>query len=51
MGGLGGGHYIAHCKNLLDGNWYNFNDDTVSYVNSVDSLIDESAYILFYEKD
>lgn len=51
MGGLGGGHYIAHCKNLLDSNWYNFNDDTVSYVNSVESLIDESAYILFYERE
>jgi ubiquitin C-terminal hydrolase len=51
MGGLGGGHYIAHCKNLLDGKWYNFNDDTVSYVNSFESLIDESAYILFYERN
>ena len=51
MGGLGGGHYVAHCKNPLDSNWYNFNDDAVSYVNSIDELVDESAYILFYERD
>jgi len=48
-GGLNGGHYVAHCKNLLDGKWYNFNDSTVSYVNNPQDVIDQSAYILFYE--
>jgi ubiquitin C-terminal hydrolase len=48
-GGLNGGHYVAHCKNLLDKKWYNFNDSTVSYVDNSD-IVDGSAYILFYEK-
>jgi ubiquitin C-terminal hydrolase len=48
-GSLGGGHYVANCKGLLDGKWYYFNDDTVSYVNDTDDIIDSSAYILFYE--
>lgn len=51
MGGLGGGHYIAHCKNHLDDKWYCFNDDNVSYVNDNNDLINESAYVLFYERD
>lgn len=50
-GGLNGGHYVAHCKNLLDKNWYNFNDSTVSYVNDISDIVDGSAYILFYEKE
>ena len=49
-GGLGGGHYVANCKNLLDGKWYYFNDSTISYVNNESELIDSSAYILFYER-
>lgn len=49
-GSLGGGHYIAHCKGLLDGKWYYFNDDTVGYVNNPSEIIDSSAYILFYEQ-
>ena len=49
-GGLNGGHYVAHCKNLLDKKWYNFNDSTVSYVHNSNNIIDHSAYILFYEK-
>jgi ubiquitin carboxyl-terminal hydrolase 4/11/15 len=49
-GGLNGGHYVAHCKNLLDQKWYNFNDSTVSYVEKESEIIDGSAYILFYEK-
>jgi len=49
-GGLNGGHYVAHCKNLLDQKWYNFNDSTVSYVENESEIVDGSAYILFYEK-
>jgi ubiquitin carboxyl-terminal hydrolase 8 len=48
-GSLGGGHYVANCKNLLDHKWYHFNDDTISYVNDDNDIIDSSAYILFYE--
>jgi len=49
-GNLNGGHYTAYCKNLLDKNWYDFNDSSVSYVNNTNELIDSSAYILFYER-
>jgi len=49
-GGLNGGHYVANCKNLIDGNWYHFNDSSISYVNDEKNIIDDSAYVLFYEK-
>jgi len=49
-GGLNGGHYVANCKNLIDGNWYNFNDSSLSYVHDEKNIIDDSVYILFYEK-
>jgi ubiquitin C-terminal hydrolase len=51
MGGLGGGHYIAHSKNHLDDKWYCFNDDTVSYVSDLNDLVNESVYVLFYERE
>ena len=37
-GGLNGGHYTAHCKNLLDKKWYEFNDSSVSYVDDIKEL-------------
>lgn len=49
-GGLGGGHYVANCKNVLDEKWYHFNDSTISYINDESEIVDSSAYILFYEK-
>lgn len=50
MGNLGGGHYVANCKNLLDKKWYHFNDDSVNYIEDTSEIIASSAYILFYEK-
>lgn len=47
-GGLGGGHYWSYIKNL-DESWYRFDDSRVS-TQSVDSLISDSAYCLFYRK-
>ncbi len=32
MGGAGGGHYTAFCKNDTDGKWYEFNDSKTSRV-------------------
>lgn len=29
-GSCGGGHYTAVCKNADDGNWYKFDDTSVS---------------------
>ena len=31
MGGSGGGHYTAYCKNN-NGKWYKFNDGVVTYI-------------------
>ena len=50
-GNLGGGHYVANCKNVLDGKWYHFNDENVNYIDDENEVIDSSAYILFYEKN
>jgi len=46
-GGLGGGHYWAYAKNLLDKNWYNLNDSSVGKM-SVDRVKTRDAYLLFY---
>ncbi len=48
-GSLYGGHYIAHCKNSMDGKWYCFNDSSVSK-SSEAGLVDPSAYVLFYRR-
>ena len=47
-GGTGGGHYTAVCKNF-DGNWYRYNDSSVSS-SSPNNAIDSSAYVLFYRR-
>lgn len=31
-GGVEGGHYVACCKNRLNGSWYEFDDSYVSKV-------------------
>lgn len=53
LGGYGGGHYIAHCKNPINKKWYKYNDDTVHYVpdNDVINEITGNAYVLFYQKN
>ncbi|KAI8963906.1 UCH-domain-containing protein [Daldinia sp. FL1419] len=48
-GGLGGGHYTAHAKNFIDGQWYTYNDSSVSRA-SPDRIVDSSAYLLFYRR-
>jgi hypothetical protein len=50
MGGLGGGHYTAYGKNCVDGNWYNFNDSSVSPVEVASQIKSASAYVLFYKR-
>ena len=47
-GGLGGGHYVASAKNHFDGNWYNFNDSSVS-LERTESVTSSSAYVLYYK--
>ncbi|KAI1808420.1 UCH-domain-containing protein [Daldinia bambusicola] len=48
-GGLGGGHYTAHAKNFVDGQWYTYNDSSVSPA-SPERIVDSSAYLLFYRR-
>uniref|UniRef100_A0A8C4R5G9 ubiquitinyl hydrolase 1 n=2 Tax=Eptatretus burgeri TaxID=7764 RepID=A0A8C4R5G9_EPTBU len=48
-GSLQAGHYTAHCKNSLDGQWYSFDDSSVEPVPE-ESVCARSAYILFYQR-
>ena len=47
-GGTMGGHYYAYCK-MDDGNWYDFNDSTVTPMKSSE-VVTSAAYVLFYRK-
>jgi len=49
FGGLGGGHYTAYAKNLLDHHWYNLDDSSVTPVDK-DSIKTRAAYVLFYTR-
>jgi len=48
-GGLGGGHYWAYAKNLIDKKWYTLNDSSVSRM-SPEKVRTSDAYLLFYVK-
>jgi len=47
-GGMGGGHYTAYTRNLLDGRWYNFDDERVTLIDDPSSVVTSAAYVLFY---
>ena len=47
-GNCGGGHYTAICRNI-DGNWYNYNDSSVSHASPSD-VVSSAAYVLFYRR-
>lgn len=49
-GGLHGGHYIAHTKHPIDGKWSTFNDTGVRPITDPAQIVNNSAYILFYQK-
>jgi len=49
MGGMGGGHYTAYCKNLSDHKWYCYDDSRVSTATESD-IKSDSAYVLFYQR-
>ncbi|KAB5570814.1 hypothetical protein GE09DRAFT_1055598 [Coniochaeta sp. 2T2.1] len=49
-GGLGGGHYTAFAKNFIDGEWYSYNDTSVSKQNDVSKIVTSAAYLLFYRR-
>eukprot|EP00468_Gymnochlora_sp_CCMP2014_P003771 CAMPEP_0167756956 /NCGR_PEP_ID=MMETSP0110_2-20121227/9667_1 /TAXON_ID=629695 /ORGANISM="Gymnochlora sp., Strain CCMP2014" /LENGTH=814 /DNA_ID=CAMNT_0007643111 /DNA_START=463 /DNA_END=2907 /DNA_ORIENTATION=+ len=48
-GGLGGGHYWAYAKNLVDQSWYTLNDSSVKKMRKNDVKTKE-AYLLFYAR-
>lgn len=48
LGGTGGGHYFAFCKDL-DNKWRKYNDSSVSEM-SEESVVTKSAYCLFYKQ-
>jgi ubiquitin C-terminal hydrolase len=48
-GSVLGGHYTSFVKNA-NGKWYHFNDKVVSEVSSIDTIISNKAYVLFYRK-
>ncbi|XP_071763429.1 ubiquitin carboxyl-terminal hydrolase 31-like [Centroberyx gerrardi] len=48
-GTMQGGHYTAHCKNSIDGQWYCFDDSDVQAI-SDDEVCKQTAYILFYQR-
>jgi len=49
IGSLGGGHYVAYCRSSIDGEWYYFDDGSVSRC-SVQEVEEDrvGAYVLFY---
>ena len=42
------GHFIAFCKNIMDGKWYKYNDETVTEADNFNVHNEGIAYILFY---
>ena len=49
-GSLSFGHYTAYCKNPLSGKWYDFNDSSVSELDSVDEVVSGASYVLYYKR-
>lgn len=44
-----GGHYTAFVKNA-NGNWYHYNDNSVSLVTDLNHIVTSKAYCFFYRK-
>jgi ubiquitin C-terminal hydrolase len=50
IGGLGGGHYTAKCKNFQSGRWFSFDDSRVSET-TASQVVTPEAYALFYVRN
>ena len=48
-GSLGGGHYIAICRNEADNKWHKYDDTNVSDIDE-DNLFNSNPYCLFYKR-
>ncbi len=47
-GSLAFGHYTAYAQNSENGKWYDFNDSSVSELQSPDEVVSSAAYVLYY---
>ena len=53
IGMLHGGHYVAYTKNIINNEWYKFDDTNVLHIDSDkihDIIKSDAAYVLFYKK-
>ena len=48
-GSLNGGHYTASCKSPATGDWYYYNDSSVSAC-SKSKVVSPAGYLLWYRK-
>ena len=46
------GHFISSCKNLIDNNWYKYNDSNILKINNIQKEVLDfgKPYILFFQK-
>lgn len=49
LGSMSAGHYIAVCKNPVDGQWYSYDDFRVDKIPEQE-IRTKSAYLLFYAR-
>lgn len=47
-GSMSFGHYTAYAKN--DGQWYTFDDSTVTKISNPEDVVTEAAYVIFYKR-
>lgn len=44
------GHYYAYCKNMHTGKWYDCNDSSIRSTDNESYILNQEAYLLFYQK-
>jgi len=49
-GGMGGGHYTAYARNLINQRWYDLDDSSVTPLQSPEQCKTNAAYVLFYRR-
>lgn len=49
-GNPNGGHYVSYCKNIINKEWYLYDDDDVYRV-TIDEINSINPYMLFYKKN
>lgn len=49
-GDINYGHYTAYCKNMINQNWYDFDDSSVHLIKDEEKVVTNSAYLLFYRR-